>query len=369
MTAIAETSDPSARPATKRPAELRIDEASSADETAWEAYITQRTDSTFVDSWRWREVLERSYGLPCFWFIAKRGDEICGVLALTLTRHPLLGDYLATAPFANFGGFYFESEDVAAALLDTAEALRQRLRARYVNIRHLQSGMSPPAGWLQHPAYATYWLELPTDADTFLSEHLRTKTRAKVKQALNSGFSIQFGGLPLLEPFWHVMSHAMKELGSPYHSKAYLENIIHAFGARALLAVIYSKDGEPAGASLLLLHNDFAVQLHANVLEKFYPLRPAEFLYFSVIAECCSRRVKTLDMGRSLVESGNEEFKMKWRPTRHELAYWYRMKDETTPLPVLNQANPKFRLAIRTWQQLPLWVSRLAGPRLITGIL
>jgi len=74
-----------------------------------------------------------------------------------------------------------------------------------------------------------------------------------------------------------------------------------------------------------------------------------------------------LDLGRSLIGSGNETFKMKWRPRKKQLAYWYAL----TPgqqLPALNQKNPKFQLAISLWKRLPVFVIRPLGPLLIKGL-
>ena len=360
---------PSASVVVESRGKVQVVEAAAGDKAAWETYIESRDDTTFVDSWRWREVLERSYRLPCYWYLAKRNDAFTGALALTLTRHPLLGTYLATAPFANQGGFYFDDQETASALMDMAETVQRQTGARYVNLRHLRTDLPPTERWLQLPAYASFWLRLPGDPQRFLVDHLRRKTRWEVKQSLNSGFTVEFGTHAVVETFWAVINKAMKELGSPYHSRAYLDHILEVFGKRVLLAVSRTRDGTPAGAALLFFHRDTAVLLHANVLRKYHALKPAEFLYFSVIEECCRREIELLDMGRSLVGSGNEGFKMKWRPERRDLAYFYRLRDPGQRLPALNQANSRLQLAIKAWQRLPLSLHRLVGPRLISGLL
>jgi FemAB-related protein (PEP-CTERM system-associated) len=348
---------------------VTVEEVVESDRDAWLAYVSRRDDATFVDDWAWRDVMEACYRLPCYWYVAKRQGKVEGVLALSFSAHPLLGRYLVTAPFGNYGGFYCDSDDAATALLGKAEALRGQLGARYVNIRHLHGGSPVPNGWQQDPAYATYWLELPQDPQVLLTEHLRSKTRWQVTQSMKQGFGIEFGGVELLPDFWRVITRAMKELGSPYHSRAYLAQILESFGERAQLAVVRSTDDQPVGVSCLLFHNDTAIQLHANFLRQSRGSYLGEFLYYSVLAECCRRGVRRFDMGRSLIGSGNEEFKMKWRPIRHELGYWYHLSGPGARLPALNQANPRLRWAIETWRRLPLPVHRLLGPRLITGIL
>jgi hypothetical protein len=78
-------------------------------------------------------------------------------------------------------------------------------------------------------------------------------------------------------------------------------------------------------------------------------------------------KYRVFDMGRSLIGSGNEIFKMKWKPRNNVLAYWYATRNGDD-LPDLNQKNPKFRLAIWTWKRLPAFVVRFLGPGLIRGL-
>ena len=77
--------------------------------------------------------------------------------------------------------------------------------------------------------------------------------------------------------------------------------------------------------------------------------------------------LSTLDLGRSLKGSGNETFKLKWKPHKQSLAYWYILRPGAT-LPDLNQKNPRFQFAIWLWQRLPDFVIRPLGPFLIKGL-
>ena len=235
-------------------------------------------------------------------------------------------------------------------------------------IRHLRSDLNPPREWQQDPSYATYHLPLNTDSEVFLRKHLRAKVRNKVNKCMTYGLHVKFGKLELLADFWYVISHSMRELGTPYHSKSYLRTLLETVGDNAELVIVYCTDNQPVGGSLLIRNQDHVVQLHANVLRKYRHLVAGDFLYWSVISEYGRRGLKFLDMGRSLIGSGNEDYKMKWRPLKHVLAYWYRLSPGHQ-LPEFNQNSPRFQLAIKMWQRLPLWIARLVGPRLISGIL
>lgn len=348
---------------------ITIDEAHPSDRACWENYIGHHEACNFSDSWSWRNVVERSYALPCKWFIARRRRRIEGVLALTLTRHPLFGKYLATAPFGSHGGFHSNSADASKALIDAAARVRRDLRADYVVIRGLgHRTYDFPHDWQQDTSYATYWLELP-ESPAALMSGLRKKTRWLVSKARRNGLYVEFGREDLLADFWNVVTRCMKELGSPFHSRSYLLNLLETFADRSLIAIAFTPEGQPAGASLTLFHRDTATMLHANVPGRYRHLHTAEFLYYSVIEECCRRGFRNFDMGRSLVGSGNDAFKMKWRPIRRKLLYAYNVAPGVHALPSLNQNNPRFKWAIRTWRRLPLWFQHLAGPRLITGLL
>ena len=97
------------------------------------------------------------------------------------------------------------------------------------------------------------------------------------------------------------------------------------------------------------------------------PTYAGEFLYWSVIQRGIQKGLKTFDLGRSLVGSGNEIFRMKWSPRKQLLAYWYWLAPGHE-LPSLNQKNPKFQLVIAIWKRLPAFIVRAIGPYLIRGL-
>jgi hypothetical protein len=122
-----------------------------------------------------------------------------------------------------------------------------------------------------------------------------------------------------------------------------------------------------AGAGVFILEGDVATNLHANILRRFRSDYAGEFLYWSLIERYCQKGFKVFDLGRSLIGSGNESFKMKWKPHRQLLAYWYALMPGHA-LPDLNQKSPKFQLAIWMWKRLPSFAVRLLGPFLIKGL-
>ena len=347
---------------------MMVSEVTAENWSECEDYLGSLEDLTFVDTWTWRRVIEKAYGLPQYWFSARRDGRICGFLALVLSTNPFFGRYLVTAAFGNQGGFYAEDDHAERALLAKALEVQERADASYTLVRLLDGDTPPPPGWDQDPSYATYYLTLDSDPDWYYKHRLRSIVRNRIKKARGHDLVVRFGHGELADDFWRVINRAARDLGSPYHPRAYLDTLVTEHGENALLALLYTRDGRPIGGSLLVYREKAASQLHVVCLRPYWSLYANDYLYWAVIEECCRRGVTRLDLGRSLVGSGNERFKMKWGPERRAIANWYHRSDGGA-LPHLSPGNPKFALARATWRRMPMPLAKLIGPRVMSGLL
>jgi FemAB-related protein (PEP-CTERM system-associated) len=320
----------------------------------------------FVGSDAWLGFVQKVYRFPVYRIVSQFDNQIDGWLALVRVKHPIFGDTLITSPFASYGGFAYSSIASRDALLDKAQALANELGVEHVNVRFEAGEETPPMGWIQHPVYATYRVDLLSDPDQLMSAY-SSDHRNHIRKSLKKGFSIKLGHFDLLDDAYEAVARSMHELGSPYHSRAYLRTMAEALGEALEFAVLYAPHGELAGAGVFIMQGDVVTNLHGNILHRFRSDYAGEFLYWSAIERYGRKGLKVFDLGRSLVGSGNETFKMKWKPRRQLLAYWYALMPGHA-LPELNQKNPKFRAAIWVWQRLPAFVVRLIGPFLIKGL-
>jgi FemAB-related protein (PEP-CTERM system-associated) len=344
--------------------ELRVRQLEREQAAAWpEALVTA---GTFASLDAWSNLVRSIYRYDIYRLEATLENEVVGILALTHVHHPLFGNYLATSPFGSYGGFAFASAAARDALLKQAQRLADELRVEYTVVRFLENGNEAPAPWLQNPIYSTYLLDLtlPTDAmmQFFASDH-----RNHVRKSLKKGFTIKFGHLDLLDDLYEALSKSMHELGSPYHHKKYLRCMAESLGDAVEFVVAYSPQNELAGAGVFIAQDAVVTNLHANILRRFRSDYAGEFLYWSVICHHVEKGYQVLDLGRSLNGSGNETFKLKWRPRQVPLAYWYYLPRGSV-IPELNQKSPKFRFAIWLWKRLPAFMVRAMGPGLIRGI-
>jgi FemAB-related protein (PEP-CTERM system-associated) len=346
------------------PARTVVEILAADEQPAWpEALVSS---AGFVGLKSWMEFVRETYHFPAYFLAARTGADISGVLALCHVSHPIFGNFLATAPFASYGGFAFSTAQARDLLLEEARNLARTLGVEYTNVRFDGGEQVPPAGWVQQPIYATYLIDLRRDPDSFLGSY-GADHRNHIRKALKKGYSIRFGGAELLNDAYDVLARSMHELGSPYHSKAYLCAMANALGSNLELVVLRGLHGELAGAGAFIIHGDVVTNLHANILKRFRSDYAGEFLYWSGIRHYGEAGFRVLDLGRSLIGSGNETFKTKWKPRKQVLAYWYALEKGTT-LPALNQHNAKFRAAIWIWKRLPSFVVRPVGPFLIKGL-
>ena len=136
--------------------------------------LSQAVGFTGLDAWM--KFVHAFYGFPLYRLVAQTGDEITGWLALVRVKHPAFGDYLVTSPFGSYGGFAYSSVAARDGLLDQAQALAKQLGVEHVNVRFDAGGETPPAGWVGHPIYATYRVDLAPDPNTLLSAYSPTIT-------------------------------------------------------------------------------------------------------------------------------------------------------------------------------------------------
>jgi FemAB-related protein (PEP-CTERM system-associated) len=344
--------------------ELRVSKLEQNQVTAWPDVLISAATFTGLDSWT--RLVRAIYGYEVYRLEALLGIEVTGILVLTHVRHPIFGNYLATAPFGSYGGFAFASLEVRDTLLKQAQVLAEELGVDYAVIRFLEDGNQPPAPWLQNPIYCTYLRDLPP-APEDLMQDFGHQHRKHTRQSMKKGFQIRFGHLELLDETYEALARSMHELGSPYHPKRYLRRMAELLGDCVEFSVVKDARAALVGSAVTVYHHGVASNLHANILHEFRSAYAGEFLYWSLLEHYCQKGLQVCDMGRSLNGSGNETFKLKWRPRQAPLAYWYYLP-RGGAIPELNQKSPKFRLAIWLWQRLPAFVVRALGPSLIRGI-
>jgi serine/alanine adding enzyme len=336
---------------------LRVE--SLSDSSRWDAYVGPRA-GTITDTSQWFRVVDDAYGIRTVQLIAADGDRAVGALALHEIKHPVFGHYLTTSVFGNDGGFFYDSDAARDALLAESSKVGSTTGAAYVVIRT----RTPIPGLAVDDRYRASVLDLSSDSEAMLAA-LPGPTRNQVRRGMKEGFTVSTGP-EQLEPFFDVFHEHMRDLGSPAHSLKYYETIQHHLRDSAEWWVV--RDGARLVAGALLFRvNDLAMNLHTVSLREFNKRCANYLLYWRMIESAAQRGLKTFDMGRSEAGSTQLKFKENWGTREVPLFYNYQLL-RTKSIPTMSPRDPKFRIASAVWSRLPVAVTKIIGPRLISGL-
>lgn len=339
------------------PAPVRVDTA-RIDDPRWDAYVSSRPQATFFHRAGWQRVAAATFPYEPRHLWALRGDAVVGILPLFLVRGFPTGKTLLSVPLGVYGGVVAEDEGAARALLDASVALGESLGVRYVEVRGGTRFEELPAKDL----YVTFRREIDPDPDVNMARIPRNQRRS-IRVALKHGLTHRLGGEELLDPFFRIYSHSVRNLGTPVFPKRLFENCFREFGdACRILAV--SHEGKIVSAVLIFFDRDEVLPYYGGAMKAAFRYAVNDYMYWSLMCEAASRGCRVFDFGRSKRDSGSYHFKRHWGFEPETLAYQFRLIRDRS-VPDLSPRNPKFSLAIRLWQRMPLAIAERIGPALV----
>jgi serine/alanine adding enzyme len=278
-------------------------------------------------------------------------------------QSPLFGRFLVSLPFFNYGGILCNERETAALLLRESNGLRGELRARYAELRHLEAGREKELATKSHKV--TMILDLKGNGEEQWRA-LDSKVRNQVRKAEKCGLTTRLGQAELLDGFYEVFSRNMRDLGTPVYGKNFFRNILETFPhSTRILSVV--KGQTPVASGLLTWFRNSLEVPWASSISDYREMCPNNLLYWEAIRFAITTGATTFDFGRSTPGEGTFRFKKQWG-ARPVPLYWQYQLERGTPLPELAPSNPKYRLAIRLWQQLPVAITRMLGPGIVRNI-
>ena len=166
----------------------------------------------------------------------------------------------------------------------------------------------------------------------------------------------------MLSAFYGVLQRSWRDLGTPIYSPDYFKAILDAFPTQTRIFVC-DHGGEPVAVAFNGYFGGKVEGMWAGTTPAGHDLHANYVLYWEMIKEACERGCKRFHLGRSTAGSGAELFKKKWNAETSQL-YWYYYRPAGDFKPVLNVNHPSFQLGIAAWRRMPLWATRMVGPRL-----
>lgn len=338
-------------------------ERNCSDRNIWENYITNHTTATNYHRYGWHDVVVKSFQHQCYYMAARDADNnIIGVLPLVFMKSKLFGCFLVSQPFFNYGGLLCDSQDVGDALLAEAATLRQMLGAEHVELRHTEPW---PGELPTKQSKVSMILALSKDSET-LWQGFNAKLRNQVRKAEKSGLTAVVGGRELLADYYTVFVRNMRDLGTPVYAEKFFAEVLAAFIDDTNVIVVYLEE-KPVAAGLVVRFRKTLEIPWASSIREYNSLCPNNLLYWTALQHALNSGCTHFDFGRSTPGEGTFKFKEQWGAKPIQL-HWQYLLPEGASLPELNTKNPKFEMAIRMWQKLPLPLTRIIGPHIVKNI-
>jgi serine/alanine adding enzyme len=158
----------------------------------------------------------------------------------------------------------------------------------------------------------------------------------------------------------------MRDLGTPVYSIRFFREVVTTFPERSHVFLVRCA-GRPVAASLVHWHGSVIEVPWASSIREFNPLCANVLLYWRMLQFAAERRFRTFDFGRSTPGEGTFQFKRQWGARPNELVWEY-WSANARRFPDLSPHNPRFGLAIKAWQRLPVPVATALGPHIVRNI-
>lgn len=337
---------------------MQIRVAQDSDRQVWDAYVRRHPRGLAYHQFAWKQAVETAYGLEARYLLAEENDQVTGVLPLILFGGALLKKRYVSLPYCDLGGPLADSPEMADRLIGEAVALARHNGVAEIELR-TQGDTDGPQLASDENAKVRMVLALPAGSDQLLAG-LRAKVRSQVKKPMRDGLTARTGGLELLDDFYAVFVRNMRDLGSPVHSRAWIQAIIEHYGPQARVAVVYTGEGKAAAAGILLLHPAVASNPWASALRAYKQLNPNMLLYWTMLAHAADNGYPWFDFGRSTRGSGTYRFKQQWGAVESPLLWTEAVRDQ----PLAGGAAPsRMRIIVESvWRRLPLGLTASLGP-------
>lgn len=328
----------------------------------WNEYVRRSPAASFYHRFEWQAVNQKCFNHRTACIAAMRGDTVVGIFPVVQLKSHLFGNIACSLPFVNYGGPCADDQEVDQALLHEAGRVVDRWGVDYLEIRSRRH-LGPDYATSDHKVCLT--IELAPNPDDLWKAY-SSGHRGVVRRAYKNGFQARFGGAELLDDFYSVLAESWRDLGTPFYRLRYPRAIAQAFPGQFRICVVY-QGTEPAAAAFDGLHQGTVEGMWLGTRAKFRDQLAGYVLYWELIKNACERGFTQFHLGRSTAHSGAETFKRKWNAVPAPL-YWHYLLRATGDIPRLNVTNPKYRLAIRAWQMLPVAVTRVIGPTIARAI-
>lgn len=342
---------------------MKVRLAQDEDRAAISKYMERMDTSSAYHDYRWMYVIRKSFGQRCFYLVCEMsGGKIGGILPLVHLKSLWFGNLMVSMPYFNYGGVCADGGSIQGALIDEALRMAEDLGAAHIEFRQ-ESPLNN--GFPVKRTKVSMRLPLPRSAEA-LWNSFPSKLRSQIRKPQREGLTARISRDEGLDGFYEIFSRNMRDLGTPVYPKRFFRNILDHFSENTWICTVYSGNIPMASGFLIGFKNRMEIPW-ASSIRKHNRLNPNMLLYWACLQFACEKGFEIFDFGRSTVGEGTYRFKEQWGAVQCPLNWHYWLPDGG-PLPEINPANPKYRLAIGIWKKLPVSLTKVLGPRIVRNI-
>jgi FemAB-related protein (PEP-CTERM system-associated) len=331
------------------------------DEQRWDAFVRVLPEGTFFHLSGWKRVIERAFGHCTYYLLSERGDALTGVLPLTHVKSLLFGSSLISNAFGVYGGPI--AADAESLRLLEAEAVRL-MEALRVPVLEFRSARGSRNDWISRSdLYATFRRAIAPSVEQNLKS-IPFKRRNKIRKGQRNNLKSAVDAD--VDRLYTVYAECVRNLGTPVFGKSYFRILREEFADCSDVVTITS-EGRAVASMLNFYFRDQVLTFYGGGVHAARNLAANDFMYWEIMRRACERGCRVFDFGRSKVGTGPYAFKHQWGCEAIPLTYRFRLAPGRS-MPDLNPLNPKLRLLIAAWKQLPLPIAARLGPPIVRGI-
>ena len=338
---------------------LQIRELDEPRRGDWDRFVTECPKATFFHRAGWKSVIEREFRHNTHYLYAEREGAIEGILPLVHVKSRLFGASLSSLPFLPYAGPVAKTEAALNALDRAARTLADTLDVSYLEYRHLEPGSYTDA-IDKADLYVTFQRPIYPDLERNMLAIPR-KQRAMVRKAKTLGLRSEIDAD--CERLYRAYSESVRNLGTPVFSRRYFEALKREFGDDCEVLVVL-RGNEPISGVMSFYFRDAVLPYYGGGTKQARALAANDLMYWEVMRHAWERGCRSFDFGRSKRGTGAFDFKKNWGFPAQSLHYQYIMRRGNRP-PDISPLNPKFRVFVQMWKQLPLPVANALGPCIV----
>ena len=344
--------------------------ATPKDQPNWDNFVWNHKQGLAYHFYAWKEAIEQAYGFECPYLLAESEGTIKGILPLAHIHTPISKGKLVSLPYCDIGGILADSQETANELFSSALEYTNSQKINCLEIRDLAPLPGYDSEKTRHPGKVRMVSELSGHSVDIFNK-MKAKLRNQIKKPQREGLKVKSGGIELLDEFYPIFASNMTYLGSPVHSRKWLQKIVSLFDSRSGINIVMLPDGTPAAGGIHLASRETFTIPWASSLRKYNHWNPNMLLYWSFLQKAADKGYKFFDFGRSSPNEGTFKFKKQWGAEPMPL-YWVNMQKKSVKegfIPSLpgseNGTSGYARIwAEKTISKIPVSINRSLGPRL-----